>query len=469
MPSSNSTQTFSYYSKLCENGHAIRNSSDFVNKIKHLEVPPGRKMVSFDVSALFTSIPIDYALMAAKQKLSCDPSWQAVTELNLEQILTLLEFCLSTTYFVYQSRFYKQKFGAPMGSPISPGIADLSMEIFEESMLRDCPQHLTPDVWYRYVDDTFSVLHEYFIEEFSDYLNSRNPHIQFTREVEEDGKIAFLDTCVHLLEDGALKTTVFRKPTHTDQYLNWHSNHPLDHKRSVVRTLINRASTLISDPVDQGQEITHIKEVLSANGYPDWIIDVPSQSDATKRKDRKKGSSPSTPSVPVGLPYVAGLSEELQRVFRNHGVSVYHKPFNSLRSLLVKPKDKQKKENKCGTIYHVSCGTCDDHYVGETARALGKRFREHRWSDDQSAVLEHLKSSGHSLSFDDMRVLASETNYSARKIREALEIYKAKPSLNRDQGFEVAPVLLQLLPRPGPDRQPRDLQRASSKHRTSSL
>ena len=134
-------------------------------------------MVSFDVSALFTSIPLEYALRAAKQKLSCDPSWQAVTELNLEQVLTLLEFCLSTTYFVYQNRFYKQQFGAPMGSPISPGIADLSMEIFEESMLRDCPSHLTPDVWFRYVDDTFSVLHEYFIDEFSDYLNGRNPHI----------------------------------------------------------------------------------------------------------------------------------------------------------------------------------------------------------------------------------------------------------------------------------------------------
>merc|ERR1712035_225711 len=74
-----------------KNGHAIRNSGDFVNKIKHLEVPPGKKMESFDVSALFTSIPIDYALRAAKQKLSCDPSWQAVTELNLDQVLTLLE------------------------------------------------------------------------------------------------------------------------------------------------------------------------------------------------------------------------------------------------------------------------------------------------------------------------------------------------------------------------------------------
>ena len=55
-------------------------------------------MVSFDVSALFTSITIEYALRAAKQKLSCDSSWQVVTELNLEQVLTPLAFCLYSTF-----------------------------------------------------------------------------------------------------------------------------------------------------------------------------------------------------------------------------------------------------------------------------------------------------------------------------------------------------------------------------------
>ena len=55
-----------------KNEHFIKNSADFVRKIKDLEVPPGRKMVSYDVSALFTSIPVDKALTIIESRLKED-------------------------------------------------------------------------------------------------------------------------------------------------------------------------------------------------------------------------------------------------------------------------------------------------------------------------------------------------------------------------------------------------------------
>ena len=77
-------------------------------------------------------------------------------------------------------------------------------------------------VWYQYVDNTFTVLHKYAIEEFTNHM-CLDPHIKFTIEEEQDGQLPFSDTCIIMNEDGSLKTKIYRKPTHTNQYLNWDS------------------------------------------------------------------------------------------------------------------------------------------------------------------------------------------------------------------------------------------------------
>ena len=110
------------------NSHHIVNSEDFVNKIAELEVPPGQKLVSYDVSSLFTSIPINEAIPVVRAKLESDQSLPDRCPLDIAQLSALLEMCLSSTYFTFQGEFYKQKKGAAMGSPISPVVANLYME-----------------------------------------------------------------------------------------------------------------------------------------------------------------------------------------------------------------------------------------------------------------------------------------------------------------------------------------------------
>ena len=58
--------------------------------------------------------------------------------------------------------------------------------------------------------------------------------------------------------------SVYRKPTHTDQYLNFMSHHPIDHKISVVRTL------LVSEPEEKKKEDIHVQDALRTCGYPEW-------------------------------------------------------------------------------------------------------------------------------------------------------------------------------------------------------
>ena len=138
--------------------------------------------------------------------------------------------------------------------------------------------------------------------------------------------------------------------------------------------------------------------------------------------------------------------------------------------MLAHPKDKIEKIDKCGVVYQIPCDSCPSTYIGETARALGDRFKEHSKSDKESAVREHTLSSGHSISLENIKILASESRYNPRKIREALEIYKNNPKLNRDQGVEIPPVLLQLLqpPSQGPSNIPGP-PRVGTRFRTNSL
>ena len=280
--------------------HHIKNSTDFVQKIKDLEVPPSQKLVSFDVSALFTSIPTDEAV------LEQDNSWQDRTNLNVDQLTQLLELCLNTTYFMYSGDFYKRNKGTAMGSPISPIVANLYMEHFEKFALSMTPN--PPDISYRYVGDTFTKMHAANIDSFTQHINSINPHIKFTSEQEEDGKLPFLDTCVHINEDGSTKTAVYRKPTHTDQYLNFTSNHHLHHKRSVVRTPYTEQNTLLAR-----RKTRQRKYSTSRTLYSQMVTNAGCFKSLLDPAPQVRRTAPRRP-ISVDLPYVSGLSEHLSRV-----------------------------------------------------------------------------------------------------------------------------------------------------------
>ena len=148
------------------------------------------------------------------------------------------------------------------------------------------------------MDDTFVVIHEYDVESFTNHINSIDPHIKFTIEPVKDSHLPFLDTEIILNEDATTDTRVYRKPTHTDQYLNWSSNHPLQHKMSVARTLLERAESTPSNQKEKEKELQHIREALSANGYQPWIMKIPKKEPSEKTNQERTQRK----IHPVGLP-----------------------------------------------------------------------------------------------------------------------------------------------------------------------
>ena len=80
-------------------------------------------------------------------------------------------------------------------------------------------------IWKRFVDDTFTILECRHVDSLLDHLNDQQP-FRFSVETENDYKLAFVDSAVSREPDGLLTTGVYRKPTHTDQYLVYDSYQP---------------------------------------------------------------------------------------------------------------------------------------------------------------------------------------------------------------------------------------------------
>ena len=199
--------------------HHVHNTQDFIDQIKDIKLKEDLCMVSYDVKALFTSVPIQPTLNTTQNLLEDDKDLHKRTTMSVKNIITLLEFCLKSTYFTFQGRHFEQQEGAAMGSPISAIVASLYMEGFEAKAISSSPH--PPYLWKRFVDDTFTIIMSSEKERFLAHLNTIDSNIQFTsEECREDGSMPFLDILLTPREDGSLSTTVYRKPTHTDLYLH---------------------------------------------------------------------------------------------------------------------------------------------------------------------------------------------------------------------------------------------------------
>ena len=85
--------------------HHVRSTKDFVERVSKVTLQPGECLCSYDVTALFTSVPVDPALNIIKGLLEQDTSVHQRMVLSVQHILELLGFCLHNTYFSFQNQF----------------------------------------------------------------------------------------------------------------------------------------------------------------------------------------------------------------------------------------------------------------------------------------------------------------------------------------------------------------------------
>ena len=233
----------------------------------------------------------------------------------------------------------------------------------------------TPSLWKRYVDDTFVIQEEQHKDEFFHHINSIDSNIKFTAETTKaNGSMPFLDTLVTPQTDGSLATTVYRKPTHTNQYLQWDSHHAITNKYSIISFLLHRVKHICSNQQLLEEEQTHIQRALSMCKYPDWAIN----STKLKISTPKSNNNISNKTINRGhitVSYSEGLSESVKNICKKYGIQVHLKSGKSIKDELVAPKDKDHLTKKSGIIYRYKGNRleCDEEYIGETARTFGER------------------------------------------------------------------------------------------------
>ena len=386
--------------------HHLKNTQHFIQQIQGKRLQPGDSITSFDVKALFTSVPVQPAIQIVQNRLQQDNTLPQRTAMSIPQIISLLEFCLTQTYFLFQGKYYKQTQGAAMGSPISPLIANIFMEEFEVKALQSSPN--PPSMWLRFVDDTFVINRTEHSQQLLQHINNQDPHIQFTVEPTQQGSLPFLDTLVTIQPDNTLSTSVYRKPTHTDQYLHWDSNHHITAKHSVYNTLAHRAKTVSSTQDSLDQELLHIKTALQLCQFPNWTLNQwehsfkhPSHTSNNNNNNSNNSSNNQDLNnkykATIVVPYIPKTADRFKRICKSKNIQVHFKGTNTLRTTLVNPKDKDHKSKQTGVIYQYQCPhiQCSSSYIGESGRSLGDRVKEHLKAP--SPIHLHNTTTGHPL------------------------------------------------------------------------
>ena len=283
----------------------------------------------------------------------------------------------------------------------------------------------------------FVALCRSLIEKLTQHINSIDSSIKFTREEEADQSLPMLDTLTHRDNEGRLSFSVYRKPTHTDQYLPFGSNQPLQHKLGVVKTLIHRCHTICSTEI---KELEHLQKVLAVSGYPKSAWKTATAANPPRLPHRLH-TADRTFKGSVSLPYVGPVSEAVARYIRKAGVQVHLRPTNTIRAKLVHPKDKVDRLDQAGVVYKIKCNDCPDVYVGETERQLNTRYKEHHRSS--SPVGLHMEQRRHSMDEGSVSVLHREVDWFRRGVAEAVQIHREAPTLNRRRERHILPAIYQ--------------------------
>ena len=411
----------------------IKNSNDFVDKVKSAHIDSNSLFVSFDVKSLFTNVPVEDVLHFLNIELR-----KYVYTIPVDSVIRLIRLCVIDTCFVFEGKFYKQKFGMQMGNCLSPVLSNIYMEFFEKRIANA----IIPDdvYWVRYVDDIFAIVKRHLrVQDFLNDLNSLVETIKFEVEEETEGCLNFLDVKVIKI-DNMTKFKIFRKPTNNNLIINAKSTHMLSVKRSALRSMFLRALNIVS-PEFLDEEFSYIRDIGVQNHFRSDEIDTCLEL-AKKSYYRNDKPSPFNLKTSLVLPFHPCL-ENTTYPLKRLNIDVVFSYRNTIGRTIIRNTPKYD----AGIVYRVPC-ECGKHYLGQTCKKLSKRLNQHkeaiRTNSMSNAINKHTYDCDKPISWSNSDILYKCTDFTLRNILESALIQAGREhNFNHSKGiFNIDPLCL---------------------------
>ncbi|XP_020609700.1 uncharacterized protein LOC110048248 [Orbicella faveolata] len=239
------------------------------NEIRNLPISEDDILVSYDVTALFTNVPLNGTINILVEKEFADDWFNQTYGLNLQkdQLTKLLKIATTNQLFQFNGQLYEQIDGVAMGSPLGPLMANVFLCHLEDKLTRD---GVMPTLYKRYVDDTLARMSstETAVDFFTT-LNSHHHSLSFTMELPIDNKISYIG--IEIIKNRTKNDTqVYKKPANTDLLLHFQSHTDKRYKDYLVKTMIHLAYALdlSSTTAAFNQECTRLRSVFTRLDYP---------------------------------------------------------------------------------------------------------------------------------------------------------------------------------------------------------
>lgn len=244
----------------------VKDTGDFINKIRDLPIPQEALFLTIDINNLYTTIPIPEGIEAVRKAFLKHPDPRRPDR----ELLKLLEINLTKNDFEFNNKIYLQLTGTAMGKRFAPGFAGLFMNEWDDAVLQKAPKK--PLVYLRYLDDIFVCwTHgEEELTQFLTLLNTHNPAITIKHTMSEVS-VDFLDTTVYkgpnFCTTHRVDIKMFFKETDSHALLYTSSYHPRNTFKGIIKSQLIRFNRICTRIEDFYYAMKVLFKALRSRGY----------------------------------------------------------------------------------------------------------------------------------------------------------------------------------------------------------